>query len=290
MHSMTGMGTAEAKAQGVVVRVEMRSVNHRFLDLALRAPSRLGVFEPWIRERVASVVQRGRITLNLDLELAASRSEVTVNEEFVESYLKAVRKLARRHRLSGEIDIAHVASLPDTFTISERSVPAKLLKSLVGEAVDGALHKLDTMRAKEGRALVRKLSSRLKNLKSHLKSVESAAQDLPSQQRRRLEERLAGSGARDAVDPQRLAQEIVLLVERATITEETERLASHIAQFEDTLHGDGEGAKRLGFLLQEMHREVNTMGSKSTDLSITDRVVRMKGELEDMREQIQNLE
>jgi len=290
MHSMTGMGAAEARAQGVTIRAEMRSVNHRFLDLALRAPSSLATFEPWIRDRVSTILQRGRITLNLEMELSSGRSEVVVNEEFVTAYLKAARKLARHHGLKGEIDISHIASLPETFSLTEKSVPAKRLKTLVEEAVNGALVKLQAMRAKEGRALSRQLKARLKQLRLHLKKVQERAEDLPTRLQTRLQERLAAIGAREAVDPQRLAQEVVLLVEKSTITEEMERLASHIDQFEETLAGEGAESKRLGFLLQEMHREVNTMGSKVTDLSITDRVVRMKGEIENMREQIQNLE
>ena len=290
MQSMTGMGTAEARAKGVTIRAEMRSVNHRFLDLALRAPSSLNAFEPWIRDRVASILQRGRISLNLEMELSSGRSEIVVNEEFVSAYLKAARGLARRHGLPGEIDIAHIAALPETFSLIEKSVPATQLKKLVEEAVNGALDKLEAMRTKEGRALVRQLRSRLKKLKQHLKRVQSRAEDLPSRTRTRLEERLAASGAREVVDPQRLAQEIVLMVEKSTITEEMERLASHIEQFDDTLSAPDAESKRLGFLLQEMHREVNTMGSKVSDLHITDQVVRMKGEIENMREQVQNLE
>ena len=167
MHSMTGIGAAEARAQGVIIRAELRSVNHRFLDLVLRAPSRLSAYEPWIRDRVASILQRGRITLNLEMELSSGRSEVIVNEEFVTAYLKASRRLARMHGLSGEIDISHIASLSDTFSVTERSIPAKRLKALVVEVVDKALAKLDAMRAKEGHALVRQLRARLKNLRSH---------------------------------------------------------------------------------------------------------------------------
>jgi uncharacterized protein (TIGR00255 family) len=250
----------------------------------------LTAFEPWIRDRVGSILQRGRITLNLEMELSSGRSEIVVNEEFVSAYLKAARRLARRHGLPGEIDIAHIATLPETFSVKERSVPAKQLKGLLEEAVNGALGKLEAMREKEGRALVRQLRSRLKKLKQHLKKVQNRAEDLPSRIKSRLEDRLNASGAREVVDPQRLAQEIVLLVEKSTITEEMERLASHIEQFDDTLSANDAESKRLGFLLQEMHREVNTMGSKVTDLHITDQVVRMKGEIENMREQVQNLE
>lgn len=290
MRSMTGMGAVAVKGEGVTLRVEMRSVNHRFFDLSLRAPSRLSAYEPLIRDRVVARLARGRVTVSLELDLDQRHGEVMVDEEFVASYLKAARRLARRQKLPGEIDIAHVVNLPEAFIVRERGIPEKVLKALVVEAVDKALDRLDTMRVKEGRALVRELRRRCKALSGHRRIVQERARDLPAQLRTRLEDRLSEVGARDVVDPQRLAQEVVLLAEKATITEEIERLGSHLEQFEETLSAQEPGAKRLGFLLQEMHREVNTMGSKSSDLTITDRVVRMKEEIENMREQIQNLE
>jgi len=137
---------------------------------------------------------------------------------------------------------------------------------------------------------MRELKRRNKSVAKHLSAVAKNASDVPTQMRRRLEDRLAKLGAADQVDPSRLAAEVVLLAEKATITEEIERLKSHLKQFDETMVQGGPSAKRLGFLLQEMHREVNTMGSKSTNLLITDHVIRMKEEIENMREQIQNLE
>ncbi len=290
MRSMTGMGSGSAKVKGLTVRVELRSVNHRFLDLALRTPTSLNIYEPLVRERIAGALSRGRVTVNLDLEAEAGHHEIVVNEDYIDAYLKAARAMARRHALGGELDLAHVASLPDAFQVRERSVPEKALKGLVQKALNGALLELDSMRQKEGRALVRELKKRSRAIATHLKGIKSSASRQPMELRRRLEDRIQAAGAKDVVDPQRLAQELVLLAEKATITEEIERLDSHLVQFNDTLGGDGPAAKRLGFLLQEMHREVNTIGSKSTDLGITDRVIRMKEEVENIREQIQNLE
>jgi len=287
---MTGMGSGAATAKGVTIRAELRSVNHRFLDLALRAPSSLNSYEPLVRERVGAALSRGRVTVSLDLEAEKGHHELLVDHEFVTAYLKAARAMARKHGLSGDIELEHIASLPEAFRVQERSVPEKTLKGLVQKALDAALVELDTMRAKEGRALVRELKKRTKAIASHLKTVKGKAARQPEELRRRLEERLASAGAKESVDPQRLSQEIVLLAEKATITEEIERLSSHLVQFEETLSADAPGAKRMGFLLQEMHREINTIGSKSTDLQITDSVIRMKEEVENIREQIQNLE
>jgi len=290
MRSMTGMGAASARAEGAVLKVEIRSVNHRFFDFSLRAPSNLTLYEPMIRDRVAARLRRGRVTLSVDLDLKQRHGEVTVDDEYVASFLKAARRLARKHKLEGTIDVAQVVSLPEALIVRERGIGEKVLQRLVVDAVDKALDRLDAMRVKEGRALVRELRKRCRSLASHRRAVARKARTLPAELRRRLEDRLAEVDARAVVDPQRLAQEVVLLAEKATITEEIERLGSHLAQFEETLSADGPGAKRLGFLLQEMHREVNTMGSKSNDIAITDRVVRMKEEIENMREQIQNLE
>jgi uncharacterized protein (TIGR00255 family) len=287
---MTGMGSGVASAKGATVRVELRSVNHRFLDLALRAPSSLNAYEPLVRERIAAALSRGRVTVNLDMETEAGRVEVVVDDEFVSAYLEAARAMARKHGLGGEIQVAQIAALPEAFRVQERSLPEKTLKSLVQKSLDDALQELDRMRQKEGAALVRELKKRTKAIGTHLSVVRTKAAQQPVDLRRRLEDRLQAAGAREMVDPQRLAQELVMLVEKATITEEIERLGSHLEQFGETLAGDGPGAKRLGFLLQEMHREVNTIGSKSADLGITDRVIRMKEEIENMREQIQNLE
>ncbi len=290
MRSMTGMGAATVKGDGAVVKVEIRSVNHRFFDLSVRAPSRLGVYESLIRERVAARLHRGRVTLSVELDLQRRHGEVIVDEEYVASFLRAARRLARRHGLPGEIEIAQVVSLPEVFTVRERSLPERTMRKLLLQAVDEALDRLDAMRAKEGRALVRELRRRCKAVSAHRKVLIHRTRNLPARLRRRLQQRLAEVGAQDVVDPQRLAQEVVLLAEKATVSEEIERLGSHLTQFEETLDADGPGAKRLGFLLQEMHREVNTIGSKSSELPITDRVVRMKEEIENMREQIQNLE
>ena len=290
MRSMTGMGAGRARDGGVTVHAEIRSVNHRFLDLALRCPSSLSRFEPVVRERVAKALDRGRVTASLELERGAGAVRVVVDEEHLTAYLEAARAMALRHKLPGELDLAHVASLPEVFRVEEDAVDEKVLEGLIGRAVDQALERLDAMRSREGKALAKELRRRCAALSRHRKAVARHADELPALMRKRLEDRLAALGAKDAVEPQRLAQEVVLMAEKSTITEEMERLASHLEQFEETLQAEGPAAKRLGFLLQEMHREVNTIGSKSSLLVITDEVVRMKEEIENMREQIQNLE
>jgi len=174
--------------------------------------------------------------------------------------------------------------------VRKRELPHKLMRELLNEAFAAALERFQAMRDKEGAALAKALHKRLKLIEQERKKVDKLAAEVPRESQRRLQERLAKFGASEFVDAARLAAEVAILVDRASISEEIERLASHVGQFEECLRTPGPTAKRMGFLLQEMHREVNTTGAKSTHLAITASVLRMKEELESLREQIANLE
>jgi len=290
MRSMTGIGSGVARQDGVALRVEIRSVNHRFLDVVVRAPSALAEAEASLRQRMAEAIDRGRVTINVELERRVPEVDLQVNEAFVAEFVKRARALAKRHRIPEQISLTQILALPEAMSVREKQLPPKTLAALLDAATDQALKRFQTMREKEGRALARELLKRLKVVARHNKQVKANAAAVPQDLRTRLEERLRKLGAADAVDPQRLAAEVALLADKATVAEEVERLDSHLGQFEESVKSGEPVAKRLGFLLQEMHREVNTMGSKSTHLAITDAVLRMKEEIENLREQIQNLE
>lgn len=290
MRSMTGMGIGQAHRDNTSVRVEIRSVNNRFLDLSFRMPPALMVFEATLRERVQKDVSRGRVTINVDLERGQDDVEVRFNEPFISAVMESAREVAAKHGLDADIDLTDLMNLEAAFTVLEKDLPAETTKALLDEAFATAMTDYTAMREAEGAKLRDDLLGRLDSIAECLEIVRGRADEVPAELRKKLEARLERSGASDAVDPQRLAAEIALLADKATVSEEIERMESHIAQFRETAGNGGAGAKRLGFLLQEMHREVNTTGSKSTDLQITDAVIRMKEELENLREQIQNLE
>jgi len=290
MRSMTGMGIGQAHQGSTSVRVEIRSVNNRFLDLSFRLPSALAAFESGLREKVQAVVTRGRVTVNAEFERGQDEVEVRFNDQFIEAFLKSAREIAGRHDIDGELDISDLLSLEAAFTVHQADVAAEDAEKLLTEAFGQALVDYSAMRDAEGAKLRDDLLRRLQSIEQSLSVVRERADEVPAELRRKLTQRLERSGAGDAVDPQRLAAEVALLADRATVSEEIERMESHVAQFRETASSGGAGAKRLGFLLQEMHREVNTTGSKSTDLAITEAVMRMKEELENLREQIQNLE
>jgi uncharacterized protein (TIGR00255 family) len=290
MRSMTGMGIGRAHRGGTEIRVEIRSVNNRFLDLSFRIPPALTEFEPALRERVQNDVTRGRVTINVELERGDDDLEARFHEPFIEAVLGGAREIAEKHGLEAEFDLADLMNLDGVFTVVEKDLPQQLVQSLLEEAFAAAVSDYAAMRETEGAKLRDDLLARLKVITESLDVVRERAEEVPAELRRKLEQRLERAGASDAVDPQRLAAEVALLVDKATVSEEIERMESHIGQFRETVGTGGAVATRLGFLLQEMHREVNTTGSKSTDLQITGAVVRMKEELENLREQIQNLE
>ncbi len=290
MRSMTGIGHGRAHDGTNELRVEIRSVNHRFLDVVMRLPDAFASFETELRQRLQEVVDRGRLSVSLDFERTTPDLEVTFHEPFVKAFVIEARRIAKQHGLRDDLGVRDLAQIERAFVVRERELPEEVLRPLLDRAFDQALDDYQTMRAAEGAKLRDDLRARIDRIEQHVQSVRERADEVPAELRRRLEERLERMGAKDQVDPQRLAAEVVLLVDKATVHEELERMESHLAQFRETIAGEGPAAKRLGFLLQEMHREVNTTGSKSSDLTITDAVVRMKEEIENIREQIQNLE
>lgn len=290
MRSMTGMGIGQAHRGETSVRVEIRSVNNRFLDLAFRMPNALAEFEADLRDRLQQAVTRGRVNVTVEFDRGQGALDVSFNEPFIEAVLGSAREIAEKHGLDADLDLADLMNLDNVFTVREAELEPELKQKLLEDAFEQALRGYTAMREAEGAKLRDDLLKRIDTIDANLAKVRARADQVPIELRKKLELRLERSGAGDAVDPQRLAAEIALLADRATISEEIERMESHLAQFRETVNDGGAGAKRLGFLLQEMHREVNTTGSKSTDLQITDAVMRMKEELENLREQIQNLE
>ena len=290
MRSMTGIGHATAREGKLALTLEIRSVNHRFLDLAFRVPSAFSEFEPLVRDRLQAEIDRGRVTVNFDFEQRQPQLEVRFHEPFVEAFVKEARRVARKHGLQDDLSVKDLAGMTEAFVVREKEIPQKLRRGLLDQALDKALQNFQRMRETEGRKLGKDLASGLKKIEVQMKVVRKHADSIAGDVERRLKERLERAGAADVVDPQRLAAEVALLADKATIREEIERMDSHLAQFHDALKEKGPVSKRLGFLLQEMHREVNTTGSKSNDLRVTDAVVRMKEQLENLREQIANVE
>jgi uncharacterized protein (TIGR00255 family) len=297
--SMTGYAQARAEQDGWAVRVSVKSVNHRFLDLKLRMPEGFDLYELRLRQIVRDRIHRGHVEVTVGVE-PGKAAPVQVNKDLVQAYLRAAETLRQETRAATDMDVVALLRLPGVITGVTTAIPeTEEDQEKLGQALDiglrEALHKLDEMRRAEGKHLVEELRDRLARIASHVEQVRGLAAMLRPAFARRLDSKLKELLGGTSIDPARLAQEAALLAERSDISEELDRLRSHLQQFTKLLDGAGELGKKLDFLLQEMHREANTMLSKtpgveSEALAITGVALEIKSEIEKLREQVQNIE
>jgi len=293
MLSMTGFGIGEGTTGPATITVELRSVNHRFLDVSLKLPGALVFLETDIRKFLKDTVARGRVTVAVQLQVNRDETSAGFDPERLAQGLSMVQTAAAAlEKATGQshpVTLEHLLTVPDLFRAEEQDLAQDDLRAALLTAITGAHGGLMTMKKAEGEALVQEMRQRLTTLSAQLVEVEKLAPQAGVEIQKRLDERLAKI-LDSQLDPQRLAQEVAMLADKANINEECERLGIHIGHFHKALDEGGQVAKRLNFLLQEMHREVNTMGSKTNLMDITQAVIAMKDEVESMREQIQNLE
>ena len=288
--SMTGFGQGSAEGTNFKVRVDIRSVNNRFLDIHTRLPQELASLELTVKKQVQAALHRGRIDLTVIVE-QMKQATFEINRPLVAGYLAAIEELKKEFGLEGEISLELIAKLPGAMQVSQDS--GRLDEALVAAvvaAVSQALVALTEMRLIEGQELGVEINSRLDNIEKQLPGIETEAARLPGIYREKLTKRLEDLQGAVQVDEARMAQEAIMLADRSDISEEIVRLKSHIAQMRDVVRSDEEVGKRLDFILQEMNREANTILSKSSDISISDAAIVIKTEVEKMREQGQNVE
>lgn len=293
IRGMTGFGRGLAEREGLRVEAELKGVNHRFLDLKMRLPAELAAAEPDLRTRIQARVGRGRIDVGVSLaSMASQRYQVTVNHELVRAYLDAATALKKEFRLRGSIPLETVVTLPGAVAVrTEGNATNGLAAALAVEAVDQALSAYETMRVDEGRRLVTALRAHLGAIETDVARIETEARGLPEAYARRLQERVGALVRERGLDDLRLAQEIALLADRVDLTEELVRLRGYLEQGRSTLDRPaGPVGKTLDFVMQEMNREANTISSKAEALSICQAALRIKSEVEKIREQVQNLE
>jgi len=288
---MTGFGTATAQTPGGRLAVETRSVNHRFSEILVRLPRDLTALEDRIRSLVQAAVHRGRIEVVVSRDEGARRPRaVRADADLAAAYARALREVAAAVGVSGELTLTQFAGLPDVLRIEDDRVDVESLWSVLQPAVTGATEALVAMRQGEGQRLAEDLVARLATLEAHQAVIAGRSRHVVQAYGERLRARLAEVLGQPPIDEMRLANELALFAERSDITEELTRLASHLTHFRQTLHDNAPVGRKLEFILQEMGRETNTIGSKANDLEITRAVIAMKGELESLREQIQNVE
>jgi len=291
LNSMTGFGRATVEGEGLLWTVEASSVNSRFLDAQVRLPRALSGAEFALRKRVGGFVKRGKVTINVSWDMLPGEDEaIRLNQSLARSYIKQLKELQKSEGLTGDVSIEVVSALPDLFASATDSGDREARERLLVGALDSALEALNRMRETEGAKLAGDVEERIGLIRTELAGIEKEAEVYAKSLAENVQKRVAELFADISIDPQRLAQEAAFLAERADITEERVRLAAHLDEFEATLGRGGEVGRRFNFLLQEMVRETNTIGSKTGELSVIQRVVKVKEELEKVREQVQNLE
>ena len=288
MQSMTGYGRARACRDGREITIELKTVNHRFLDLSFRMPKNLMFLEDMLRARInASALKRGHVDVFVTYaNTRADAREVSVDGTLLEAFAQALKGAKDALDPYRRMTAAEALTLSGALTITQAEEDAGAVGELAAEAFDAALDKLMDMRLKEGDHLQTDLLSNLEELSTLRKAVAERAPEVPLEYRQRLTARL--EEWQGNADAQRVAQEVAFMADHCAIDEELSRLESHIAQFRDSVENGVEVGRKLDFLIQEMNREINTIGSKASDGQIAQCVVSAKCVVEKLREQVQN--
>jgi len=291
LRSMTGYGSSERTDGGLRVRVEIRSVNQRFLDLQIKGPRQFLQIEDRIRKSVEAALGRGRVTVYIESRDESEAAAPTVNLPVARKLMRDLRELASELGMPGDVDVGVLSRFPQVLDAGAETPSADALWRTTGPVVDEAVRGLVAMREQEGREILADLAGRIDEIDRAVGEIESTAPGVTRALKERVNEKIRSLvDATVPVDDARLAQEVAIAAERADYTEEVVRLKAHVAQARQCFESDAPVGKRLNFLVQEMHREANTIGSKTADLGVSESVLFLKEEIEKVREQIQNVE
>ena len=291
IYSMTGYGRCENAASERKMTVELSSINHRYLDLNIRMPRILAPLEEEIRSLIKSKLSRGKVEVGILVQSTAEEDiEVDVNETLAAAYIRGLRSLAKDLNLEDDLKLSQLMALSDVVSVQKQTGDLEVIKTLLLKTLEGALDSLLEMRAKEGQVLKDDLLQKTNKLENLVSQVEKRSPEVVTNYRVKLGARLKVLLDAAPVDEARIATEVALFADKCAIDEEITRLKSHIVQLKNFLEASEPVGRKLDFLMQEMNREANTIGSKANDYLITQTVVELKNEIEKIREQIQNIE
>jgi uncharacterized protein (TIGR00255 family) len=296
VRSMTGYGRGEALTDGLRLAAEVRSVNHRFCEVSARLPRAFSAFEGDVRKIIQDQVSRGKLSLVVTwgADEGDGSSEpggtLTLDERAADRYMELLRRVQAKYGLTGEVDLRTFASLPNLFSWEEPGRSSDVYLALLREVVEKATRELIKMKETEGEALKRDLAARVSLVRKRVARIRERAPERVRETHEKMKERVRTLLAETEVPEDRLLMEIALLADRLDCTEECVRLEAHCDHFLKYLDEESAPGRKLNFLLQEMNREINTIGSKSNDVAIVEQVVEVKEELERIREQVQNIE
>ena len=291
IRSMTGYGRAQGEVGGREILVEIKSVNHRYFEIASRVPRGYGFLEEKIKTYLQSRLARGKIDVYVALEAEEdSEAEVQVNHPLALGYINALKELAERYELRNDITVPMLSRFPDILTVRKKPEDEEAVWAAVKVKLDEALEGFLAMREREGARLRDDILSRCETILSLVGEIEKRSPETVNEYRQRLENKVRELLQSTNIDDQRILTETAIFADKIAVAEETVRLRSHISQLHTMLDGKEAIGRKLDFLVQEMNREANTIGSKATDSKIAYMVVDIKAEIEKIREQIQNIE
>lgn len=290
--SMTGFGRGEYKNDNYHFIVECRTINHKYVDINVRLPRKISFLEDKIRSIVKDYVKRGRVDLYIKLDLIGSEDvNLKFDEKLASQYVNILNNIKSTFDLNDDITVMNIAKFPDIIKCEEKEEDADLLWGMLKLALAESLKNLKEMRCEEGIKLSNDIDTRCDLLKDYIEDIEKYSYNVVNEYKEKLNSRIAEILENPSlIDENRLAQEVAIYADKCSITEEIVRFKSHITQLKKAIHKDESIGRKIDFLIQEMNRETNTIGSKSSDLNITNLVVEIKSELEKIREQIQNIE
>lgn len=295
VYSMTGFGRGEAADARYKITAEIKTVNNRYLDMNVRMPRIIGMFDAEIRALVKKRLTRGKTDVFISLEdIGETAGAVGYNAQIAGEYIRTMREMAAEFGITDDISVSVIARMPDVFKPEESETDEDAMRVLITQAVDAALKKLNEARAKEGAYLAEDMLGKLREIRGHLDYIKLRAPEITAVYEEKLRERIGQLLDDKQIDEGRLLTEVAIFADKTSVDEELVRLSSHIDTFESALRGEagtGDGiGRKLDFIIQEMNREANTTLSKSPDMAISEHAVEIKTGIEKIREQIQNIE
>ena len=289
--SMTGFGRAQAKFRNGRITAEIKTVNHKFFDLSAKVPESMAPLEEKVKELIQKKIKRGKINLNLFYDGAAWKDErISINKKLAKNYYGGMLELKKHLGMKDEIKMPEIMALPGVINYSTAERGYTKLWPKIKKAIDGALGALVADRGKEGRSIYLDLNKRVKNIQKMVAVIRNSAHLNIDEYKKKFADRIKDLANGREIDMGRLEMEVAIYAKNSDISEEITRLESHLINFQKTIKSDGETGKKLDFIAQELHREINTVGSKAGDYRISKNVIDVKSEIEKIREQVKNLE
>ena len=291
IRSMTGYGKQSLNVEKREYQIEIKSVNHRYLDINIKLPKSISYLEDAIKKEISEKIKRGKIDVFVTFENNSQEGKnITINKELAKLYIEQLKELAQEEKISSNIEVMDIAKFPDILTVKNNEEDETIQNELI-EVVQGAISKIIEMKNIEGSKIEQDLLQRIDKIENKIMEISAKSTGLIEEYVVKLEKRIKEILKTEDIDKSRLAQEVVIYADKCSIEEEVTRLKSHIYQFRNLIANNNETiGKKIDFLIQEMNRETNTIGSKANNLEITNGVIDIKTELEDIREQIQNIE